>query len=69
MPCMTLDSTALSKVARDLAGQGKKLILPVREVRELFYREGADPEALDLSTIPKNSIKEFLFPKCDPILK
>jgi len=66
---MTMALTALPKLARDLAGQGKKVILPVREGRELFYREGADPDALDLSTIPKNSIKEFLFPKCEKILK
>ncbi len=69
MPCMTLESTALAKVARDLAGQGRRLVLPVREGPELFYREGADPEALDLATIPKNSVKEFFFPKCDTILK
>ncbi len=68
MPCMTMDSTALPKLAKDLAGQGKTVVLPVREGPELFYREGADPEALDLSTIPKNSIKEFLFPKCEKIL-
>jgi sulfhydrogenase subunit beta (sulfur reductase) len=68
MPCMTMECTALPKVARDLAAQGKKLILPVREGCELFYRAGADPERLDLSTLPKNSIKEFFFPKCDKLL-
>ncbi len=69
MPYMTMDSTELPKLAQDIAGQGKKLILPVREGQELYYREGADPEKLDLTTIPRNSIKEFLFPKCEKILK
>ena len=69
MACMVIDSASLPKLAQDLAGQGKKVVLPVREGPELFYREGADPERLDLTTIPKNSIKEFLFPRCETILK
>lgn len=69
MPYMTMDSTELPKLAQDLADQGKKLILPVRDGQDLFYREGADPADLDLATIPRNSIKEFLFPKCDKVLK
>ena len=69
MPHMTLDRTDLPLLAEALAGQGRRLVLPVREGQELFYREGADPAQLDLSTIPKNSIKEFLFPKCEKILE
>jgi ferredoxin len=65
---MTLDRKDLPSLAQALASQGKRLVLPVREGTELFYREGADPTALDLGTIPKNSIKEFLFPKCEKIL-
>ena len=69
MPYMTLDRTDLPSLAEALAGRGKRLVLPVREGPELFYREGADPAQLDLSTIPKNSIKEFLFPKSEKILE
>jgi len=69
MPFMTMAHSDLPKLAQDLAGQGRRLILPVREGAELFYREGADAARLDLATIPKNSIKEALFPKCDKILK
>ena len=68
MSHMTLNRTDLPSLARELAAQGRRLVLPVREGPELFYREGADPAQLDLSTIPKNSIKEFLFPKCEKIL-
>jgi ferredoxin len=69
MPFMKIEPSDLPKLAQDLAAEGRKLILPVREGPELFYRAGADPAALDLGTIPKNSIKEALFPKCDKILK
>jgi len=68
MPYMKMDSADLPKLARGLAEQGRRLVLPVREGDELFYREGADPARLDLATIPKNSIKEFLFPKSEKIL-
>ncbi len=68
MPYMTMDSAELPKLAQDLAGQGKRLVLPVREGQDLFYKENADPAELDLSTITKNSIKEFLFPMCEKVL-
>jgi ferredoxin len=68
MPYMKMESADLPNLARALAGQGRRLVLPVREGEELFYREGADPARLDLATIPKNSIKEFLFPKSEKIL-
>ena len=67
MSLITIDSKDLPELARVLSGQDKKLVLPVREGNDLFYREGADPSNLDLSTIPKNSIKEFLFPRCEKI--
>ena len=68
MPYMTMERSDLPKLAQALAGQGKRLVLPVREDPDLFYRADADPERLDLSTIPKNSIKEFLFPRCEKIV-
>ncbi len=69
MPYMTMDKADLPNLAKALAGQDKRLVLPVKEDQELFYREGSAPEAMDLTTLPKNSIKEFLFPKSEKILK
>jgi len=69
MPFMTMEHADLPNLARDLAAAGRRLMLPVREGAELFFREGVDAARLDLTAIPKNSIKEALFPKCDRILK
>lgn len=69
MPYMTIEKADLPNLAKALAGQDKRLVLPVKEGQELFYRQVTDASALDLTTIPKNSIKEFLFPKSEKILK
>lgn len=69
MPYLKMDSADLPRLARKLAASGARLVLPVREGDERFYREGADPDSLDLATIPKNSVKEFLFPKTEKILR
>ncbi|MEW6440002.1 MAG: 4Fe-4S dicluster domain-containing protein [bacterium] len=69
MPYMRIDSADLPKLAEKLAAAGTRLVLPVREGSEIFYRERADAAGLDLATIPRNSVKEFLFPKCEKILR
>ncbi len=69
MPYMTLDRSDLPSLAQELANRGRKLVLPVREGAEIFYRAGRDPGEMDLGTLPKNSIKEFFFPKSEKILK
>ncbi len=68
MAYTTINSTDLPKLAQALAGPDKRLVLPVREGQDIFYRAAADPEKMDLTGVPKNSIKEFLFPMCEKIL-
>ena len=68
MSLMTIDKADLPELARNLAGQDKRLVLPVREDQDVFYREGVDPAKLDLSRLPKTSIKEFFFPRCEKTL-
>jgi sulfhydrogenase subunit beta (sulfur reductase) len=68
MPYLTIQIADLPKVAASLASNGKRIILPVREGKEIFYRVGAAPFEADISGLPKNSIKEFLFPKSERIL-
>ncbi len=68
MPYFTIAGDDVAKVAEALASSGKHLVMPVREGNDVFYRMGAAPSEMVLSTLPKNSIKEFLFPKSERIL-
>jgi ferredoxin len=69
MPYLAIDVDDLPKVAEELAARGTRLVMPVREGADVFYRQGVTPSEMVFSGLPKNSIKEFLFPKSERILR
>ena len=69
MGYLTIKKEDIVKLASDLKNSGKRLVLPVRNGKEVLFTSPAEPELLDLSARPRNSIKEFFFPPCDRILE
>ena len=64
-----LDANKLSDLAAALAAAGYRVVAPVRDGREIRVQEWKPGAAIDTSAVPVNSIKEFLFPRCEVIAR
>jgi ferredoxin len=64
-----LDANKLSDLAAALAAAGYRVVAPVRDGREIRMQEWKPGAAIDTSAVPVNSIKEFLFPRCEVIAR
>ena len=64
-----LDANKLSDLAAALAAAGYRVVAPVRDGRKIRMQEWTPGAAIDTDAVPVNSIKEFLFPRCEVIAR
>jgi ferredoxin len=64
-----LDANKLSDLAAALAAAGYRVVAPLGDGREIRMQEWKPGAPIDTSAVPVNSIKDFLFPRCEVIAR
>ncbi|MBM4017105.1 MAG: hypothetical protein FJ288_02055 [Planctomycetes bacterium] len=64
-----LDADKLPDLAAVLAAAGYRVVAPVRDGAQVRMAEWKPGLAIDAGPIPANSVKEFLFPRCEVIAR